>query len=247
MGFLEERRRKKELQRLEDERIRQNWENAKQDLKKEFGRFVGGIPDAIQQARHEARQEEEGFYSFHATSTPSEKRVTLKAIRRELQRRQSPDEVAADLIGSIVGGFFEGAAENYSKSNRGESEMASALPYLARPLTRISDEHLHQRADFLEEQLSNPPKQLESNVHEERFREKKARRLVDAADDLFEQLERPSITRIEARKLYKRRRLDIQRDASLSPEDREDELEHLEKDFKRWLKSRGLSVFDEDD
>lgn len=246
MGFLEERRRKKELQRLEDERIRQNWENSKQEIKKEWGRFVDGIPDAVQHARHEARRDEEDFYAFHATSTPSEKRVTLKAIRRELQRRQS-DEGAADLIGGIVGSFLEGIAENYPKSRRGESEMASALPYLARPLIRITDEHLHQRADFLEEQLSNPPKQLDSDVHEEKFQQKKARRLLDAADDLFEQLERPSITRVEAKKLYKRRRLDIQRDESLGPQDKEDELEHLEKDFKRWLKSRGLSVFDEDD
>lgn len=174
MGFLDERRRKKELERRRQEQAEEERRRSREVLKQEWGKLVDSIPGAIQEVRDKRRQEEDDFYAFHATSTPSEKRLTLKAIHRELQRRQSPDQSAADLIGKFLLGVLEGGAENYPKSRQGESEMADALPYIGRVLTRISDEKLHQRADFLEEQLSNPPKQLGPSVHEEKFREKKS-------------------------------------------------------------------------
>jgi hypothetical protein len=103
---------------------------------------------------------------------------------------------------------------------------------------------LEQMAGFLERRLAAPA--IGSGDHKEKLMRHISVRLADIEADLFEQIERPSITRTEGQKLYKNRRLAIQRDETLSPDDKEDELERLETDFRRWLRKHGFSIFEDD-
>ncbi len=121
------------------------------------------------------------------------------------------------------------------RNERPQSEHP-ALP-LARPLLSAS----------LATTLSRLGQQCPKDEYREKQEAKKSRRKVDVADNLFEQLEIPSITRVEGQKLYDRRRLEILSDKALSPDAKAEELKRIEKDCRDWLQKHNFSIFEEED
>lgn len=77
--------------------------------------------------------------------------------------------------------------------------------------------------------------------------DKRARRLVDIQDHLFESLEHPVSTDMEARLLYKQLRKKIDRHPDLSDDEKDELLERLERRWKQTFgKGASTPIFEED-
>jgi hypothetical protein len=83
--------------------------------------------------------------------------------------------------------------------------------------------------------------------YQQAMNDKRARRLVDIRDQLFESLEHPVSTDIEARLLYKQLRKKIDRHPELSDGEKDELLERLERRWKQLFgKAAATPIFEED-
>jgi hypothetical protein len=79
------------------------------------------------------------------------------------------------------------------------------------------------------------------------MREKRAKRLVDIEDNLFESLEHPVSTEVEAKLLYKKLRQKIDRHSDLSDPDKDELQARLKQRFSQYFKTASSTpIFEED-
>lgn len=97
------------------------------------------------------------------------------------------------------------------------------------------------------EQLKRKMGGAEDGPYKQGMKEKKARRIVDIEDQLFEALEHPIQTEVEARVLYKKLRRQIDRHPDLSDADKDDLQERLKERFAQLFKTASSSAIFEDD
>lgn len=96
------------------------------------------------------------------------------------------------------------------------------------------------------EQLKKKVAGGENGPYREGMRDKRARRMVDIEDDLFEALEHPIQTEMDARVLYKKLRQKIDRHPDLTDEDKDEMLERLKQRFGQLFKHASTPIFEED-
>jgi hypothetical protein len=115
-------------------------------------------------------QEQSAFYVRHRQSTSEEKRLELKKLQREVQRRKQKS--SSDLDAAA------GAAAQFLKSLRAAIDHNSeALDY-----TVVPEEELLRRIDFLEERLKSPEKAPEDHQLEAARENRRRDRRYDAAE-----------------------------------------------------------------
>ena len=177
------------------------------------------------------------------------------AERVRLRGQQINNQEKIKIAGQAKQYFAEtrGAIDEY----RGVLEASDELERVQRGDSRTEkDEEAEirrldrqKRTVSLTQEIKDLKKKPEAAKDEYREKQeaKKSRRRVDIADNLFEQLEIPSITRVEGQKLYDRRRLEVLSDKALSPSAKAEELTRIEKDFRDWLKKHNFSIFEDDD
>ena len=140
------------------------------------------------------------------------------------------------------------------KRDKEETELKRDLDYLTSDAAAGKElRALEQKRDKLtkEHEIRQLEHKLGGGADEGPYRQamndKKARRLVDIQDHLFESLEHPVSTDMEARLLYKQLRKKIDRHPELSDEEKDELLERLE---RRWKQSYGRAsatpIFEED-
>jgi DNA repair exonuclease SbcCD ATPase subunit len=96
------------------------------------------------------------------------------------------------------------------------------------------------------EQLKKKVVGGENGPYREGMRDKRARRMFDIEDDLFEALEHPIQTEMDARVLYKKLRQKIDRHPDLTDEDKDEMLERLKQRFGQLFKHASTPIFEED-
>lgn len=115
------------------------------------------------------------------------------------------------------------------------------LRSLDRETQKITKQHA---LDQLKRKMAGGP---EESPYKQGMKDKKARRLVDIEDHLFEALEHPVQTEVEARVLYKKLRQRIDRHSELSDADKDELLERLRERCAQLFKSMSSSRIFEDD
>lgn len=236
MAWWDDKPSSRELARRNSELIKPDKDI--EDLKEAFHKTLDALPGAISDVRGARQKDQSDFHSRYLHASAEEKRVELKRLRRELERRNSGDS-SREIIDVVKAGI-----EIYLQGRATGGQFGDVPQSIETLIKRLTKEELKQRIDFLEEHINSRP--TGHREHEAQLAQYRSRRFVDAEAELFEQLEHRSITRVEAQKLYKKRRLAIQREESLDPEERENELEHIEKDFKAWMKKHHFSIFEDD-
>jgi hypothetical protein len=228
MGFLEDRRRKKELQRMKEEKIQEDWNQAKQDLKDEFGRLVAGVPDHIQKVKEKREREHAAFYS---------REWTLESARAELKN-----------VNYLIAEYEKDDTMQVSESFATLAE-AFLSPFLA-PVGKdgevVTLAELHRRAHFLEERIRTlgASRQLSSGRGSRRdeqladaLADRRRDRRYQATESLGGVDELRELRRLKAEKLT-----EIEDDETLTDDEREEQIEMLEQDYERCkqsIKNRG--------
>ncbi|GEM_PF-3751946 len=108
------------------------------------------FPGAVREVRDLRRGEESTFYEQYEHASPRQQRLELKRLQREQRRRQTPSD--GDFARDILTTGLQIFTEMHAYQD-GDDDP----PSMKRLLTRLTDEQLQERIDFLEEQLQAPP------------------------------------------------------------------------------------------
>lgn len=113
---------------------------------------------------------------------------------------------------------------------------------LQREAQKLAREH---ELKELRQKVGGGPAQ--ESPYQQGMKDKKARRLVDIEDHLFESLEHPIQTEVEARILYKKMRQKIDRHPELGDDDKDALLDRLKVRFQQLFKAADATrIFEED-
>jgi hypothetical protein len=222
MGWLEQRKLKQ--QREEERKERQSAE-----LKEAWRGVREALPGALREFHETFDNARQEFYGRNWSA--EEARRELGKIRRALQHKDDlfggAEGTAGNALRELIHGFVVRSPES--------------------GYTVLPKAELESMADFLEHRITATKKMTEQSEHDAKAAQYKSRRLVDAQISFYEDVGHKSLSRVEGLKLHKKRRLEILGDESLSPDEKGDELEREERDFRRWLKKHGFSVFEDED
>lgn len=124
---------------------------------------------------------------------------------------------------------------------RDEGTSRSELRALDREREKLTREHDIQQ---LRRKIGG---RAEDGPYRQAMNEKKARRLMDIEDRLFESLEHPVSTDMEARLLYKQLQKKIDRHPELSDDEKDELLERLERRWKQTFgRASSTPIFEEE-